>query len=291
MSLKRTKRLKAFFKLVRLDYSLFSALGVFMSRLLVSETHFPNKDLIVAFFIVFFTATGSFALNDYYDFESDEKNNRYDRPLVAGLLSKNTALISGCSSLSLSISLTLFTNDLSKAIVFLSLPIFLLYNIYLKRLYIIKNVVIAYAFVATILLGAVTHDSTIEPLTAYFATMGFIVGLAFEIMSDIDDVKGDTARGVTTLASRLGIKKASRISSLLYGVITFLDPLPFFLPIDPRLNLDLLFLGLITIPVISYLLNIKKLILDPKTEIAECKRNIFITMQIGCIAYLIGVLI
>jgi len=152
--------------------------GVFLSGLLAGDLYGFQWEYLVAFIIVFLSAVGSFAFNDYYDFEVDKRNNRRDRPLVLGLLSKRVALITGLASFSLILLLSLFLNPLAKALVLASLPLFFLYSLGLKRMFLFKNAIIAYAYAATILFGSLVSDAALEPLIVYFAAMGFIVGLA-----------------------------------------------------------------------------------------------------------------
>ena len=122
--------------------------------------------------------------------------------------------------------------------------------------------------------------------------MGLIVGTAFEIMIDIGDPRGDKELGIETISTGFGTKPAAIVSSFLYGVIMILDPLPFFIRIDARLYLDYLFLVLILIPVISYFFVSKSLLRDQSPKnIMGLKGRIFVTMQIGSIAYIIGVLL
>jgi geranylgeranylglycerol-phosphate geranylgeranyltransferase len=282
----------AFLKLIRLDYSLFAALNVLLSGVLAGDLHGFQSEYLVAFLIVFLTAAGSFAFNDYYDFEVDRRNGRYDRPLVSGLLKRNVALITAFCSFSLIVLLSLFLNTHARALVLVSVPLFAVYSLGLKRVLIAKNVVIAYAFVATILLGSLVSDAVLEPLIVYFAVMGFIVGLAFEIMLDIGDVEGDDELGIKTLSTQFGVKTAALVSVVLYSLIMILDPLPFFVLIDARLYLDYVFLVLILFPVVSYFFVSQLLLKDQsKQGVSLLKRRVFLTMQVGCIAYLIGVLL
>jgi len=288
----REKAFWAFFKLTRLDYSLFGASGVFLSGLLAGDLHGFQREYLVAFFVVFLTALGSFAFNDYYDSEVDKRNRRYDRPLVLGLLSKKVALITGLASFSLVLLLSLFLNSLALFLVLVSLPFFFLYNLGMKKIILFKNILIAYAYVATILFGSLVSDAIVEPLIVYFAAMGFIVGLAFEIMLDIGDVEGDKELGIETLATRFGMKTAAQVSVVLYAAIMILDPFPFITMIDPRLYLDNVFLFLIFIPVVSYFFTSKSLMKNQsKSSIFQLKKKVVVTMQIGSIAYLIGVLL
>lgn len=287
----REKIFRAFFKLIRLDYSLLSASGVFLSGLLAGNLHGFQSEYLVAFLIVFLSAVGSFAFNDYYDFEVDEKNDRYDRPLVLRLLPRRVALMIGLVSFFSVLLLSLFLNLLAMSLVLVSLPLFFLYSLGLKRMFLVKNTIIAYAYVATILFGSLVSDAILEPLILYFAAMGFIVGIAFEIMLDIGDVEGDKELGIETLSTKFGMKTAAQVSVVLYGAIMILDPLPFFVMVDPSLFLDYAFLLLILVPVVSYFFISKSLMKDQsKTTVFQLKKRVLLTMQVGSMAYLIGVL-
>ena len=282
--------LVAFFKLIRIEYSFFAALGVIVGGLLAGDLAGLQLEYVIAFFIIFFCATGSFAFNDYYDYEVDKRNQRMDRPLVTGLLNKRTALITGIVSFIILIVLSLLLNIVAMSLVLASLPIFFLYNAWLKKVFLVKNIVIAYAFVVTIVLGSLVTDTILEPLIVYFAAMGFIVGLGYEIMIDIGDITGDKALNVHTLATEHGTKTAALVSVIIYALIMLMDPLPFLVNIDSRLYYDYVFLGLILIPVISYFLISKSLLNDQsKDTIFRLKKRVYMTMQIGCVAYLVGV--
>ncbi|MCK4286220.1 MAG: UbiA family prenyltransferase [Candidatus Lokiarchaeota archaeon] len=281
-----------FLKLIRFEVSLFGCIGLFISGVLAEDLVGFQVEYLVAFFIVFISASGAFALNDYYDYEVDKTNNRRDRPLVTGLISRRTALITAISSLLIVISLSLLLKLAAMILVMISVPLFYLYSIYLKKKLYIKNLLIAFSYLITIILGSLISDSYLEPLIIYFAIMGFIVGLANEIMFDIADVKGDYGLGIKTISTKYGIKRAAHISTILYIVIIVLDLLPFFVKIDQRLYLDYLFLILILIPVISYIiLTISLLKKQTSKNILKLRNLVFIIMQIGTISYLIGVLI
>ncbi len=287
----QAKAVRAFSKLIRLDNSLFSAFAVFLSGVYAGDLRGFQWEYLIAFSIVFLSAVGAFAFNDYYDFEVDKKNRRHDRPLVSGLLSRRVALITGLASFSLILVLSLFLNLIAISCVLVSLPLFFIYSLGIKRIILVKNLLIAYAYVATILFGSLVCDAVLEPLIVYFATMAFIVGLALEVTLDVGDVEGDKELGIETISTKFGTERAAQLSVVLYGVIMILDPLPFFVMVDPRLYLDYAFLLLIFIPVVSYFFTSKSLIKDQsKKTIFQLKKRVFVTMQVGCIAYLIGVL-
>jgi 4-hydroxybenzoate polyprenyltransferase len=65
-------------KLVQFEY-FFSALAVFLSGILARDLQRFQFEYIIGFLVVFFSAAGSFAFNDYFNFEADKKNQRLDR--------------------------------------------------------------------------------------------------------------------------------------------------------------------------------------------------------------------
>lgn len=285
-------KILGFLKLIRFGVSLFGCIGLFVSGILAEDLKGFQIEYLFAFFIVFISASGAFALNDYYDFEVDKINNRKDRPLAIGLLSRKIALITAIVSLIIVVLLSLLLNFAAMILTFISVPIFYVYSMGLKKRLFFKNFLIAFSYLSTIFLGSFIIDSSLEPIIIYFAVMGFIVGFANEIMFDIADVKGDYGLGIKTISTKYGIKRAAHISTILYIVIIVLDLLPFFVKIDQRLYLDYLFLILILIPVISYIiLTISLLKKQTSKNILKLRNLVFIIMQIGTISYLIGVLI
>jgi geranylgeranylglycerol-phosphate geranylgeranyltransferase len=285
-------KIYGFLKLIRFGVSLFGCIGLFVSGFLAEDLNSFQIEYLMAFLIVFISAAGAFAINDYYDYELDKSNDRKDRPLVLELISRRTALYTAIISFFLVVFLTFFLNLVAMIFTLISLPTFYLYSIGLKRKLFIKNLLVAYSYLATIFLGSLVSDAYLEPLIIYFGLMGFIVGLANEIMFDIADVEGDKKLGIKTFSTQFGVERATLISVILYTFIVFLDPLPFFIKIDSRLFLDYLFLILIMIPVISYIFLARSLMKNQsKGNVLKLRNLVFVVMQIGTISYLIGVLI
>ncbi|MFW9785974.1 MAG: UbiA family prenyltransferase [Candidatus Heimdallarchaeota archaeon] len=279
-------------KLIRFGISLFGCIGLFVSGILARDLAWFQIEYLIAFFIVFVSGAGAFTINDYYDFEIDRVNNRKDRPLVTGMLTRNFALITAIVSLIIVILLSLLLNFAAMILTFISVPVFYIYSLGLKKVLFFKNILIAYSYLSTIFLGSLIIDSSLEPLIIYFGIMGFIVGLANEIMFDIADVKGDEEQGINTLSTKYGNKTAAKFSVILYIIIMILDPLPFIINIDSSLYLDYEFFILILVPVISYIFLSRSLIKNQTTKnVLKLKTYVFLIMLFGTITYLVGVLI
>ncbi|UZO80064.1 UbiA family prenyltransferase [Aquimarina sp. ERC-38] len=102
-----------------------------------------------------------------------------------------------------------------------------LHATYLKELFLIKNVVIAF-FVAMVvlvpgifdLLPAITMQNqtsqqTIFSILSDYAVLLFILTLIYELISDCQHAESDLKSGITTVATKFGITKATRLCGIL----------------------------------------------------------------------------
>ena len=161
------QKIYGFLKLIRFGVSIFGCIGLVISGVLAEDLIGFQVEYLFAFFIVLISASGAFAINDYYDFELDKKNNRRDRPLTSGLISRKTALITSISSFLIVIFFSFFLNLIAMILVFISLPLFYVYSMGLKKKLYVKNFLIAYSYLCTIFLGSLIMDSYLEPLIIY----------------------------------------------------------------------------------------------------------------------------
>ncbi len=286
------EKLIGFLKLIRIELCIFGTIGFFVSGVLAEDLIGLQVEYFIGFLIIFLSEAGAFAINDYIDYEIDLNNNRSDRPIVLGQITRITALYTAIIILLIDLLLVLFLNPFAALIALISIPLFYVYSLGLKKMILIKNFLIAYSYSGTILFGSLVTDAILEPIIIYFAFMGFIVGLGSEIMFDIADVEGDKELGINTIPNKFGVKRAANVSIILYSIIIVMDPLPFFVLIDSRLYFDPLFLILILIPVISYVfLSISLLKNQTKENTLKLRKLIFVIMQVGVLAYLIGVIV
>jgi len=279
----------AFLRLVRIEFSLYGAVGVLAAAGVAGDLIPLQNELWLASIAVFLVALGCYAFDDYYDLAADKANERTDRPLVTGLLNPRTALVTGVIAFSAAVLLAPLLQTTAAIIVMASLPLTFIYNLYLKRVFFLKNAIITVAFAVPMLIGALATDGTIEPIIAYGVAVMLIVGFAFEVMIDIPDIEGDRLIGVSTIGTRYSRRAAAKVAAVLFLVVMVLDPLPVFLPIDQRFTGDWLFLALIAGPAISYFFLSRSLLRDPSTtNVIVLKKRIFLVWQIGSLSYLVG---
>ncbi len=174
--------IRSFLSLFRFQNSLFGALTIFLSGILSSDISGYTSEYIMASIYVVFLGMRSFAVNDYFDFEIDRVNGRTDRPIAQGTIKRKTALYVGLMSLILSFLMSLGLDHIVSLLLIFNAVVFFAYSYYLKKIFLVKNIIMAYGFLSMILVGTLISDYVIEALIFYYAIMGFIVGLAFEIM-------------------------------------------------------------------------------------------------------------
>ena len=91
----RTKAV-ALWQLTRLEHGIMYGVGVVLGVLLSDDartlTLLADPCILLGALVALLVEAGSFALNDYCDFEVDILNRRTDRPLVRGALKRSSAL-------------------------------------------------------------------------------------------------------------------------------------------------------------------------------------------------------
>ncbi len=278
-------------RLVRIEYSVLGAAGVVFGALL-GTTAMPGVPVFVSAIAVFFVATGCYTFDDLSDLECDRANERTDRPLLTHALSPRTARITGTVSFILAAIAALLASTPASVLIALGAVVAIAYNKWLQGLFPLKNVFFASVFPVPLFIGWLSGGGNPEPLFIYCAALAFVFGLGFETMIDAADARGDRGSGVITFATRYGTRASARLATALYGVAAMLIVLPFFLPVDVRLQWNLLFLALATVAAVSTGLIGRTLMQDlSATRILALKRRAFLTINAGLLAILLGLLV
>lgn len=281
-----------FVRLIRLERAISAAVGVILTGVIVKDLTVFQWEYVIACLSVFFSTFANFAMNDYHDIEIDKFNKREDRPLANGVFSPRVAVwITGASCI-IAYTLALQLRPIPRYMIIAGLPVSLAYNLYLKQYLAFKNLFTGLANVGVILVGALVLDNNVETLAWYLAIIGFFFSLSYEVMLDIADVEGDLAMGVETLPGRFGTRNAAWFSVLIGIGAVFVNPLPFFIHVDPRLFRDYLFLGLVMLSVVNRVLISRELLMDQSPEnVWKLKKRVFRNLQLGGICYLVGFLV
>ena len=223
--------LAAGFIIILIENSTYSLLDVFKNYL---------GQILVGLPIPFLIVCGAMALNDYYDFDADLKNNRLDRPLISGIYSKsfalNLSIIMMVLGAILTVILYLFWPYRVQIYIFPAVLLFIgiavSYSTWLKKYGFLGNIVVSLSYPAAMFLAmgvvGASDPEAILTLTS-FVIMIFFSALGREVLKGVMDIEGDKTQGVKTIAVRYGAKKAAIFCTILFLVAVPFAPIPLIL--------------------------------------------------------------
>ncbi len=218
--------IRAIWQLLRLEHGLMYGAGVVVGVFIVNRFFNPVY-VVYGFLTALFLQSSAFALNDYLDFEIDVLNERNDRPLVRGELTRRTAITLSLVFLPLGLLFSILISFIAFIFAFLIVIIGYLYNIKLKKLGIIGNSYIAFSMAAPFLYGSIIASNSISIPILILSLIAFISGLGREIMKDIEDVFGDRTRSVRSVPVVKGSSFAAKISVSFYIFAVLLSVVPY----------------------------------------------------------------
>ena len=185
---------------------------------------------VLIFFSMAFITSAGFAINDYFDRESDAVI-KPKRPIPSGALSlKQVVAISGVL-FAVGLVMAAFINWVSFAIIAVDSALLLFYSIVVKR----KS-----GFAANVLIGILTgtaflygeatisNPATISliSLSLYPIAFGTIGG---NILRDVLSLDGDSKVGYPTLPQKIGIPNSVKTAAVFFTLTGMLAPLPYFI--------------------------------------------------------------
>jgi len=228
---------KELFQLTRFEHALMLALAVLIGETIVLGMVPPiNAVLALSLLVPIFSEMGSFALNDYLDIETDRLNRKMDRPLVRGTISKGFALWFSIACLAASVIFAFFININAFMIALVFGALAVAYNWKLKDLPIVGNVYIAFTMAIPFIFGDFVYADSLLPVALTLACLGFVAGLAREIIKSVQDMEGDLkARHSKTIPIVIGEGPSLVIASVLYLLFIPLSALPFLMGLPQKM--------------------------------------------------------
>jgi geranylgeranylglycerol-phosphate geranylgeranyltransferase len=180
---------------------------------------------VLTFFSMALIASAGFAINDYFDRESDAVI-KPKRPIPSGGLTLKQVIAVTGVLFALGLVLSALINWLSFAIIALDSLLLLVYSYMVKR----KS-----GFAANLLMGiltgtafifgqaTVTGTITLVSLSLYPIAFGTIGG---NVLRDVLSMEGDAKVGYPTLPQKIGAISAAKVGGLFFLLTGLLAPLP-----------------------------------------------------------------
>ena len=221
---------KGLIALLRLPYWLMTGGLSVLTAFAISKTMIAPQIILLIFFSMALITSAGFAINDYFDRESDAVI-KPKRPIPSGALSlKQVVAVSGIL-FALGLVMAALINWLSFVIIAVDSLLLLIYSYMVKR----KS-----GFVANILVGILTGTAfmygqatitnpaivNLVSLSLYPIAFGTIGG---NVLRDILSVEGDSKVGYPTLPQKIGSISATKVGALFFLLTGLLAPLPYFI--------------------------------------------------------------
>ena len=227
---------RALAALLRLPYwlmtgglALLTAFAILKGNFSNVQTTFGPVSLGIVAFLTFFSmafiASAGFAINDYFDRESDAVI-KPKRPIPSGALSLKQVIVVTSVLFALGLVLSALINWLSFAIIAADSLLLLVYSYLVKR----KS-----GFAANLLMGILTGTAfiygqatvsgtvTLVSLSLYPIAFGTIGG---NVLRDILSMDGDSKVGYPTLPQKIGAVSAAKVGAIFFLLTGLLAPLP-----------------------------------------------------------------
>jgi geranylgeranylglycerol-phosphate geranylgeranyltransferase len=182
---------------------------------------------LLIFFSMAFITSGGFAINDYFDRESDAVI-KPKRPIPSGALSLKQVIAISTTLFIIGLILAFYINWLSFAIIAADSLVLLAYSTLVKRKSgFFANVLVGVLTGTAFLYGEATVLNTVSliSLSLYPIAFGTIGG---NVLRDILSLDGDSKTGYPTVPQKIGISNSARLAALFFALTGFLAPLPFF---------------------------------------------------------------
>jgi geranylgeranylglycerol-phosphate geranylgeranyltransferase len=221
--------------LLRLPYWLMTGGLALLTSFAITKGAMDLQTVLLTFFSMAFITSAGFALNDYFDKESDAII-KPKRPIPSGALSLKQVVAISILLFVVGLSFSALINQLSLLILLVDSVLLVVYSAFIKR----KS-----GFAANILVGILTGTAflygeavtlgpnVLSPLSLSLASLslypiacGTIGG---NILRDILSLEGDSKIGYPTLPQKIGNANSAKVAAVFFIATGVLVPLPYFL--------------------------------------------------------------
>jgi len=218
--------LYAYVRLIRPLNGLIAFISVILGAFLSGGGINPADKIIIASVTVLILLSAGNALNDYCDVESD-RINKPSRPIPSGHIGKCSALTFSILLFIIGIGLSLLVNWMAFLIALIVSLLLLLYATSLRKLPLLANSTIGLLTGLTFIYGGIAVGTITGAIVP--AVFAFLFTAAREVIKDIQDVKGDQAIGMPSLAITWGNKRAVYVSLVFLALVIVISPIPYII--------------------------------------------------------------
>jgi geranylgeranylglycerol-phosphate geranylgeranyltransferase len=230
---------KGLIALLRLPYWLMTGGLSVLTAFAITKTDFSNVQTtfgstsfglvaVLIFFSMALITSAGFAINDYYDRESDAVI-KPKRPIPSGALSLKQVVAISSVLFAVGLVLAYLINWLSFAIIAADSLVLVVYSFMVKKKSgFAANILVGILTGTAFIYGEATIHSTISiiSLSLYPIALGTIGG---NVLRDVLSREGDSKVGYPTLPQKIGDSGSAKVGAVFFILTGVLAPLPYLL--------------------------------------------------------------
>jgi len=221
---------KGLIALLRLPYWLMTGGLSLLTAFAITKTILDPVTILLVFFSMAFITSAGFALNDYFDRESDAVI-KPKRPIPSGALNLKQVVTISAFLFALGLILALLINWLSFVILLIDSVVLVVYSAFVKRwsgfaANMLVGLLVGTAFLYGEATISISGTISLESLSLYPIFLGTVGG---NILRDILSSEGDSKVGYPTLPQKIGNRGAVSVAAIFFVLTAVLAPLPYFL--------------------------------------------------------------
>jgi geranylgeranylglycerol-phosphate geranylgeranyltransferase len=230
---------KGLIALLRLPYWLMTGGLSVLTAFAITKTNFANVQTtlgslsfglvaILIFFSMALITSAGFAINDYFDRESDAVI-KPKRPIPSGSLTLKQVVAVSSVLFAVGLVLAYLINWLSFAIIAVDSLVLLVYSFMVKKKSgFVANIIVGILTGTAFMYGETTIHGTITliSLSLYPIALGTIGG---NVLRDVLSREGDTKVGYPTLPQKIGDAGSAKVAAAFFILTGVFAPLPFLL--------------------------------------------------------------
>ncbi len=214
--------------LLRLPYWLMTGGLSLLTALAITKGNLPLSIVPLIFFSMAGITSAGFAVNDYFDRESDAVI-KPRRPIPSGALTLKQVIAVSTFLFSIGLVLGLMINWLSFAILLVDSVVLVVYSALVKKKSgFVANIIVGILTGTAFIYGEATISNSISliSLSLYPIALGTIGG---NVLRDILSLDGDSKVGYPTLPQKIGNASSAKVAAVFFLICGLLAPLPFLI--------------------------------------------------------------
>jgi geranylgeranylglycerol-phosphate geranylgeranyltransferase len=222
--MQRGSIVKAWLSIARVGNDLALGIATVIGYILGGGTKFI--DIVIVFIVGFLLGAGGNIVNDYFDRYVYAINKPW-RPIPSGLISAKTAYRVSVSLLIIGTLISFYLSYVNGIIAFIASLLVYLYSYKLKKTLLLGNMVVAFLVALSIIFGGVAAIMNIDIIIA--SLFAFLLNVGREFLKGIEDVEGDKAMGIKTIATVYNTFTAYVLAFIVFLILVAISFIPYIM--------------------------------------------------------------